>query len=320
MTYSESLAPIGAQADAEVADLRGALGQWQTSYEALARQNAELQQANDTLQEQLDQCRNPVTQKPTAWGSSTGRHSYAFFTQMAGSPLEARRSYQTLGQNPPLEDFGRCASVASVAANPALPWDQVKAALLVYCAKVPITHDMRFIKSHEPENPEKRYDPAVYVAEQRRIRTEVIDPINADRVAQGGTPITFGGNWMAWSLQSAAGRDMTKWWPGDGVWDFLAADGYSGRNPNTQKWEGGRTVPNVFDKFVAFCGERDVRFAVAETGIDVLAPVPDRIRWIDECQQYTKDTDPEFWCYWDGSFSTFWLNTADEFRAVVQHP
>jgi hypothetical protein len=141
----------------------------------------------------------------------------------------------------------------------------------------------------------------------------VIDVVNAERAKVGGKPIRFGGNWMAWSLQPAAKRNMELWWPGAGVWDFLAADGYAGP-------EGGRSPAAVFDLFVAFTEAKGVRFGIAECGIDVSRPVSERIAWIEACQQYAKDRDPELWCYWDGSFSTFWLNTVEEFKAVVQHP
>lgn len=251
----------------------------------------------------------PVEEVPvvrTVWGSSCGKHTYDYFTQMAGAPLGARRSYQSLGQAFPVEDVGRCSSVTSLAFHPnTIGKNSVK--VEEYLRAVPTDHELFFVVSHEPENPNKGYLPVDFVVQQEMVRT-IIDRVNVDRLV----PILFGGNFMAWSARVASGRDMAPWVPKEGTWDFLAWDGYTDHYYDLPV--------EVFGDALAFTEARGLRFAIAETGITVDNTPEQRVVWIDQCQQYAKDAGAAFWMYWDGSFWTAYLNTAEEFQAVVNGP
>lgn len=286
--------------------------------ETIARKNVRI----ESLKAKLDAClgKEPApepepTEPPSLFGSSTGKHTYDYFTQMAGSPLEVRRTYDTWPAKHPAEDAGRNATVWSF--KP--PFVQFLAGSLDadFMAALNTIPDDGFaryvIVYHEPEdNIEKgEFTASQYREAQVRARA-IIDGANITRQ----TKIRFGGNLMSWTFQPAAKRNPEDYYPGPGVWDFLALDGYSGRNSNGT-WDGGRTPWQVFGTALQFCQDKGVRFAVAETGIDVSAPSPERVAWIKDCRRFAKDANCEFWCYWDGSFSTFWLNTEAEFKAVV---
>lgn len=272
------------------------------------------------LQAALDACQNPPPPPPpppaaAVWGSSTGAHTFDWFTQQAGQPLECRRSYEqgipaSFMRESTGADVGRCASVTSLAFDPPQA-PSSRAALEAYYRTIPGDHLAFCIVSHEPENPDKNIAPADYRAQQQIVR-EILDRVNADR----DVPLRFGGNWMSYSFR--VGRDMEPMFPGDEVWDFLALDGYSARTSDG-RWTGNSPA-TVFDKGAAYVASKGLRFAIAECGVDVLATEVQRIAWIDACQNYTKAKDPAFWCYWDGSFGNYYLNTADEAKAVVFHP
>jgi uncharacterized coiled-coil protein SlyX len=259
----------------------------------------------------------PLPTEPVSlFGSATGKHTYDQFTQMAGQKMQVRRSYDTWPAAHPREDAGRCASVWSF--KPPLNQlvtgqidEQVKTALMT----VPDDGFQRdVIIWHEPEDniSAGEFTFAQYRDGNKRVR-KLVNEVNATRK----TPIRFGANWMAWTFENASNRNPENYWAGDGVWDFLAFDGYSGRNKSTGTWTGGRTPDALFAEPFAYAKAKGVRPAVAETGIDVLAPEPDRVAWIKACRKYAAGANCEFWCYWDGSFSTFWLNTEAEFKAVV---
>jgi uncharacterized coiled-coil protein SlyX len=269
-----------------------------------------------SLETELEACKNPpVTDPPSTFGSSTGRHNYDYFTQMAGAPLKVRRSYDVWPAVHPREDAGRNASVWSF--KPPITQfvaGQLDAEFIAALKSVPDDGYGRYvIVYHEPEDNIEAGDftSAQYRDMQKRARV-LIDQVNATRK----TKIRFGGNLMAWSFQTASRRNPANYFPGPGVWDFLALDGYSGTD-GQGNWTGGRTPAAIFGTALKFCQDNGVRFAVAETGIDVKAPEPDRVAWIKACRDYAKNANCEFWCYWDGSFSTFWLNTQAEFKAVV---
>ena len=298
--YAESLEAQVAEKQGMIDTLNGTL---LGAFDEMARLNSEIAR----LKAELEACKNPpVSAPPSTFGSSTGKHSYDYFTQMAGAPLKVRRSYDVWPAVHPREDAGRNASVWSFKPPVAqFAAGQLDSQFVTALNTIPDDGYGRYvIIYHEPEDNIEKGDFTYtqYKDMQKRART-LIDKVNATRK----TKIRFGGNWMAWSFQSASNRNPENYWPGAGVWDFLALDGYA----------QGRTPAGVFDKALAFCRSKGVRFAVAETGIDVSRPEAERVAWIKECRNYAKNANCEFWCYWDGSFSTFWLNTEAEFKAVV---
>jgi hypothetical protein len=333
-SYAEEGNALGSRADAEVAALATSVETLTASNTYLSNEAAALKETNTLLQDRLTAARarviklraalqecqgtTPAPLPPTTYGSSTGKHTFAEFTERAGKPLASRRSYES-GIPPALkygdvyDDFvtNNCISINSIAFNPNRI-QVLKSALFNYLDSIPAEHDLRFIVSHEPEKPEKKYVPAEYVYQQKLVRAEIIDPINERRLKNGGIPIRFGGNWMAWSARAASGRHMELWYPGPGVWDYLAWDGYS---------EDPIHGPDaVFRDALTFTKARNERFAIAETGLTVNHAGPRRVEWIDKCQQYAKDNNSEFWQYWDGSFWTAYLTTDAEFKAVVNPP
>lgn len=324
MVYEAELAAWGRHADTAIATLSAAVTAGQVEIEALDLANDQLHQAvadrEETITEQavlierqrriIRRLRNPVDPDPelppTFYGSSCGAHSYDEFTQRAGAPLAARRSYQSGTQRFPAEDVGRCISVVSYAFNPsqlAANLPRVEA----WLRQIPGDHDARVIVSHEPENPEKNYSAAAFVTQQEAVR-ELVNRVNLEREV----PLRFGGNFMAWSTRPQSGRNLEPWLPADGTWDFVAWDGYS------HHWFD---LPGeVFDDALTFSRDHGLRFAIAETGITIDNTPEQRVVWIDQCQQYAADADSEFWMYWDGSFWIAYLNTAEEFAAVVNGP
>lgn len=276
-----------------------------------ARLKAELAECKGTVVEPP-----PLSEPPSLFGSSTGKHTYDYFKTMAGVGPEVRRTYDTWPAAHPREDAGRNASVWSFK-PPVEPFlsgalnNEFKAAI----SSIPDDDYRRFvILWHEPEDniEDGDFTAAQYQALQVKARG-LIDEVNATRKKK----VRFGANWMSWTFVSASRRTPDDYWPGDGVWDFLSFDGYSSRNDKTQTWTGGRTPEAIFGPPFAYAKSKGIRPGVGETGIDVLAPEPDRVAWIKDCRQYAADANCEFWCYWDGSFSTFWLNTEAEFKAVV---
>jgi hypothetical protein len=335
LSYESELAAWGRTADTEVATLKSeneALGyKLVAADQALLQKNAEIEEYLDIiarknariarLKTDLAECQGGVvvptpTEPVSLFGSSTGRHTYDTFTKMAGASLAVRRTYDEWPARHPAEDAGRNSTVWSF--KP--PFVQflagsLDADFMAALNSIPDDGFQRYvIVYHEPEDnvEDGDFTASQYREVQVRARA-IIDGANTKRQ----TKLRFGGNLMSWTFQTASGRNPANYFPGAGVWDFLALDGYSGRNDRTGQWEGGRTPQAIFDTSLKFCRDNGVRFAIAETGIDVLAPEPDRVAWIKSCRQYAKDANCEFWCYWDGSFSWFWLNTEAEFKAVV---
>jgi hypothetical protein len=341
MSYARQGRNLGAAADAEIAELEetnidlgyqlaAADSTIMQQEQALLEKNAEIENLNGVvvewqdyatgLEKALADCQGTVTPTPTEpvslFGSSTGKHTYATFAARAGAPLSVRRTYDTWPARHPAEDAGRNASVWSF--KP--PFVQFLAGALdadfmAALNSIPDDGYQRYvIVYHEPEDniENGEFTASQYREAQVRARA-IIDGANTKRQ----TRIRFGGNLMSWSFQTASNRNPENYFPGAGVWDFLALDGYSGRNEKTNTWTGGRSPDEIFGSALEFCTQKGVRFAIAETGIDVLAPEPDRVAWIKSCRNYAKGANCEFWCYWDGSFSTFWLNTDAEFKAVV---
>jgi hypothetical protein len=301
------------KAEQDYADEQSAHAETTAQLERTKMQLTTAQERNATLRQQLYDCRHPKS--AVVYGSSLGAHDYETFTKRAGSALAATREYDTWPTAFPAVAKDRGTTTVWSMKPPIADVIAGKIDPQLVAAIRSCPDGTRLIVQHEAENPSKNIKPADFVAMSKHIRPLV----DAENTSRGKKSLLYGGNHMAWSYRAASGRDMSKWWPGAGVFDFLAADGYNGRNETTGKWTLA-WPEEVFDDFIAFCTAHQITPAIAETGIDVLAPTATRVEWIERCQQYAVDHTMDFWMYWDGSFATFQLLQDVEFAAVVAGP
>lgn len=160
-------------------------------------------------------------------------------------------------------------------------------------------HDVRYVIQHEPE--ENASDtvgnhegpPLGTMADFRTLNIAVrpvVDEINADR--DKAHRIRFWLNLMAFSTGTTNAEDL---YPGDGVVDGIAWDGYA--------WNGKayRDAEDIFDQDLAFCQQRDVAFAINETGVGSDHHVRAE-EWVNNFHAWVRRPDvPARWAvYWAG--------------------
>jgi hypothetical protein len=218
-----------------------------------------------------------------------------------GGGLAVRRGFSTMfpaswalhtsSRDPGL---GAAMSVSSVKSNPVDMATGASDALVAgFVRSIPDGWPVVLIWQHEPEDPQKGFDPAVY----RKAAARFASAVRA--ALRPGQRIRVGWCLMGWSFTPGSGRNPLAWWPGDAAVDVVCADPYSFRETSF--------VPFTHDSVGAvaahrFAVEHGKAFGVAEWGCYDLPATrrPDFIRSGDE---WLRSVGAEFACWFHHNLS-----------------
>lgn len=306
--YQDRLSVIGAEADAQIAQLNKDYAALEAELVAAGNHIRELEAALVELQ--------PV--KPILVGSSTGGANApadfeAFATRCGG--LESIRAFLPPGSMP--TTLAKTSAASSVGKRHIVlsakgRFDNINEAcqsvirgadsvwlipLLTELAKNP--QGGAFIWRHEPD--EESPDIFLWHAANKIIRS-LVDTIN---IAQN-TKLKFGACFMEWSSSKVPAR-IKDFYPGDGVWDFISWDGYAESAP----WKSGEAI---FKSCIAWNkAHGDLPFAIGEFGATG-SITSDRSAFIKSVYDYAHANNALWIHYWNASTAkgNYVLSPSDE--------
>lgn len=220
---------------------------------------------------------------------------------MFGGGLRVRRGFSstfpvswadhTSSRDPGL---GAAMSVSSVKSNPVDMATGASDALVAgFVGSIPDGWPVVLIWQHEPEDPKKGIDPAVYRKAAARFAATVRATVRP------GQRIRVGWCLMGWSFTAGSGRNPADWWPGDPAVDIVCPDPYSFRETSFVPFTDGSVGAVAAHRFAV---EHGKAFGLAEWGCYDLPATrrPDFIRSGDE---WLRSVGAEFACWFHNNLS-----------------
>jgi hypothetical protein len=226
----------------------------------------------------------------------TGVTADGEFTRMQamfGGRLQVRRGFNTgfptlwSGHTSAKDEaLGCVASVASVKSDIARMASGADDALVAgFVQSIPAGWPVTLIWQHEPENPSKANDPALYRKAAARFATVVHE--------YAPPAVRVGHCLMGYTFTAASGRNPLDWWPGDAAVDVVCPDPYSFTT----------TRPALFTESAvgavaahAFAVDHGKPFGIAEWGCYDL-PGTDRAGFVRSGTGWLRDVGAEFACW-----------------------